>query len=170
MKCYCANLTSTFGISGLMFWKIFGYKASWKKIDPEGLDENNYCLRWEGRYIRNMIISALSDLSAIILNALIAVIFAKLSKFKKRHTTILEQTTGFSQIFSQEFFNMGCILLLRSFDPSGTMQRISGQKIPIIYDGFSYEWYSEIGLGLCIVMFMSTFATNIAELKQYLQA
>jgi len=44
MKCYCTSLT----YSGLMVWKTLGIRGSWKKIDPDGIDENNYCLRWEG--------------------------------------------------------------------------------------------------------------------------
>ena len=84
MKCFCSDLT--FG--GLMFWNAWSIK--WKKVDPDGLDETKYCVKWEGYFILSTFVGVLSDLSVIILNAVIAIIFAKLSKFKKRHTTILE--------------------------------------------------------------------------------
>jgi hypothetical protein len=65
---------------------------------------------------------------------------------------------------------MGCILLFTSFDPTGTSQTISGQDPPIIYDGFSYDWYQDIGKGLCIAIFASAIASNISEIKKYVQS
>jgi hypothetical protein len=96
----------------------------------------------------------------------IAIALQYLSEFLKRHTTISEQTTGFQQIFSQEYFNMGCILLVTSFDPSGTSQKISGQGVPVIYDGFSYDWYQDVGKSLCMAIFASAIASNISEIKK----
>lgn len=54
------------------------------------------------------------------MNGLIATAFSHLSKFKKKHSTIEEQSAGFGQIFFMEFFNMGLVVLFTSFDPSGT--------------------------------------------------
>jgi hypothetical protein len=61
---------------------------------------------------------------------------------------------------------MGVILLIQSFDPSGTSQKISGQDVPIIYDGFSYDWYQDVGKSLCVVIFASAISTNIQEIRK----
>ena len=65
-----------------------------------------------------------------------------------------------------EFFNMGIIMLLLAFDPSGTSQKMAGQAEPIIYEGFETSWYSVLGKKLCLTLFMSTFATNVGEVKK----
>ena len=42
---------------------------------------------------------------------------------------------------------------------------MSGQEVAIIYDGFSYEWYEDVGKGLCIAIFASAIASNITEIQ-----
>ena len=113
MKCFCEAFT----FNGIYFWKFF--MVHWDDYDPEGNDDTNYCLRWIRDLIIDKMIGITSTFSMIGLNGIIAYVFGHLSKFKKKHTTISEQSTGFSQIFFMEFFNMGCIMLLSSFDPSG---------------------------------------------------
>lgn len=61
---------------------------------------------------------------------------------------------------------MGFIMLVLSFDPTGTSQTLAGQKEPRIYRGFESDWYSNFGKKLCMTLFMSTFATNVSELKK----
>lgn len=61
---------------------------------------------------------------------------------------------------------MGIIMLVLSFDPTGTSQIMAGQQTPIIYNGFENSWYYELGKKLCLTLFMSTFATNAGELKK----
>jgi hypothetical protein len=84
MICYCTQHTST----GFQFWLFF--VENWSSIDPYGIDDNQYCTKWLTDSIINSIISVVSSTSMIVLNALIAVLFAKLGKFKKKHTTIEE--------------------------------------------------------------------------------
>lgn len=160
MFCYCRQRTA----GGVYVWNLFN--IDWADYDPDGLDANNYCMEWEWNTIVGSLVSSLSSTSMIVLNAVIATLFARLSKFKKKHTTIEEQSTGFSQIFFMEFFNMGIIMLLLAFDPSGTSQKMAGQGEPIIYEGFETSWYSVLGKKLCLTLFMSTFATNVGEVKK----
>lgn len=84
MKCFCSAHT----VHGIFFWKFFTLK--WKEYDPSGEDTNNYCLIWVWEAILDMIFKTVSATSMIVLNAIIAQLFARLSKFKKRHTTISE--------------------------------------------------------------------------------
>lgn len=161
MKCFCDSYTK----HGFYFWLFFTLK--WNAYDPAGEDQNNYCAKWMWDSIVDQIILYGSATSMIIINAVIAQLFAKLSKFKKRHTTISEQSTGFSQIFFMEFFNMGCIMLFSSFDPTGISQRIAGDDNPTVYTGFSNTWYQVFGKKLCSTLFMSTFATNVPEIKNF---
>lgn len=65
---------------------------------------------------------------------------------------------------------MGLIMLVLSFDPSGTSQRMAGQPIPVVYEGFENSWYMVHGKKLCLTLFMSTFATNAGEIKKLAQA
>jgi hypothetical protein len=164
MVCYCQQRTA----SGIYVWNLFN--IDWADYDPNGVDANNYCMTWEWNSIVAGVVSTLSSTSMIVLNAIIATLFARLSKFKKKHTTIEEQSTGFSQIFFMEFFNMGLIMLLLSFDPSGTSQTMAGQEEPMIYRGFETAWYEVLGKKLCLTLFMSTFATNVGEIKKIGQA
>jgi hypothetical protein len=64
-----------------------------------------------------------------------------------------------------EFFNMGCIMLFSSFDPTGMSQTLSGDKNATVYDGFNHSWYTVFGYKLCSTLFMSTFATNVGEIR-----
>ena len=106
----------------------------------------------------------------ISLNALIAWILGYLSEYKKKHTTIEEQSTGFSQIFFMEFFNMGCIMLFASFDPTGIMKQLTGSKDKTVYTGFTSAWYRVFGKKLCLTLFMQTATTNINELRNMQKA
>jgi hypothetical protein len=90
MACYCKARTA----NGLMFWNLFN--IDWADYDPNGKDANNYCMKWQWDSIVKTVVGALSSTSMVVLNATIASLFAKLSKFKKKHTTIEEQSTGFS--------------------------------------------------------------------------
>ena len=69
-----------------------------------------------------------------------------------------------------EFFNAGFIMLIISFDPTGTSQRLAGEAEPRTYRGFESDWYAKFGKQLCITLFMSTFATNVGELKTFGEA
>lgn len=102
------------------------FNIEWEDYDPDEVDQNDYCIKTFSNTLLKTIIEAMSSTSMILLNASIASLFSKLSKFKKLHTTIEEQSTGFSQIFFMEFFNMGLIMLVLSFDPSGTSQTMAG--------------------------------------------
>jgi hypothetical protein len=56
--------------------------------------------------------------------------------------------------------------LLTSFDPSGFSQKVSGQKTPKIYRGFSFNWYQDVGKGLCLALFASALVSNITEIRK----
>jgi hypothetical protein len=79
---------------GLKVWLFF--TEDWRGSDPAGLDDNRYCASWLGETALATLVSAASSSSMIVLNAVIAGLFAWLGKFKKKHTTIEEQSTGFS--------------------------------------------------------------------------
>ena len=135
MRCFCNDYT----VHAIYFWKFFTIK--WSYFDPEGKDNKNYCLRWIGEVILNVAIKIMSTTSMIFLNAQIAWILGYLSAYKKKHTAIEEQSNGFSQIFFMEFFNMGCIMLLASFDPTGIFKQLAGSKDKTVYTGFTNDWY-----------------------------
>ena len=58
---------------------------------------------------------------------------------------------------------MGVILLLQSFDPTGLTQKIVGSGSS--YTGFDNGWYMKMGRSLCFTIMMSTFITNVKEIK-----
>lgn len=64
--------------------------TNWKEIDSNGVDEFNYCLWWIGVKISQTVLKIITTTSIIMLNGLISQLLARLSKFKKRHTTISE--------------------------------------------------------------------------------
>ena len=119
MICFCKSITR----GGYTLWNLF--LVPWEDHTEEA-EPPNYCLKWVGDTIFMQLIAFVTETSAVILNGIIAEAFSSLSKFKKKHTTIEEQSTGFSQIFFMEFFNMGLVVLITSFDPSGTTQRLAG--------------------------------------------
>jgi hypothetical protein len=59
-------------------------------------DENNYCLKWATDSMVFYIIDIVSGASVVVMNSIIAYCFSYVSKFKKKHTTIEEQSVGFS--------------------------------------------------------------------------
>lgn len=160
MICFCKSITR----GGYTFWNLFLVPWDDYANEESGEVPPNYCLKWIGDTIFMQIISIITETSAVILNGLIASAFSHLSKFKKKHTSIEEQSTGFAQIFFMEYFNMGIVMLITSFDPSGTTQSLAGQDEPKIYKGFESSWYASAGKKLCFSLFMSAFATNLGEI------
>lgn len=65
---------------------------------------------------------------------------------------------------------MGIIMIIIAFDPSGTMQRIAGQKTPKVYQGFENQWYLDQGKGLCLTLLMSAVSTNAPGLGNLINA
>lgn len=88
-----------------------------------------------------------------------------MSFFLKLRTKIQEQSTAFAHIVWMEFFNMGLILLITSFDPTRYTSLVKGTKYTT-YDGFESAWYSQQGIKLCMALFLSSFATNFNECQK----
>lgn len=59
---------------------------------------------------------------------------------------------------------MGCILLMKSFDSTGIMNRLQGDDHAAIYNGFESSWYFKVGTSLCLTLVLSAVATNITEI------
>ena len=95
--------------------------------------------------------------SAVFINEFVAEFYQKLGQYQKKHTKIEEQTTCFRQIFTQEFINMGVIILLTSFDSLGIQDIVLGELSTnsTVYSGFEPNWYMQNGNKLCIMVFMS---------------
>ena len=68
-----------------------------------------------------------------------------------------------------EFFNMGIIIVLTSFDPTNIMNLIRGTEDKKMYMGFEARWYGNVGQDLCTTIFLSALATNIPEVTGYLK-
>ena len=89
MTCFCRAATR----GGWFIWNVF--TVEWASYSAEDEEPPNYCLKWLGQSVLGEAIGAVTGTSAVIMNGLIATAFSHLSKFKKKHTTIEEQSTGF---------------------------------------------------------------------------
>lgn len=101
------------------FWKVFG--LNFREYDIQNEDTTNYCSLWYTRNFVSTIIKTSSDVVVIVLNALIAIIFGYVSEFLKLRYMTEQQLSEFNQIVFMEFFNMGLIVLITSFDPSSVI-------------------------------------------------
>lgn len=63
---------------------------------------------------------------------------------------------------------MGLIVLFTSFDPTGVTASIVGGKSN--FQGFDTRWYILMGKTLCTALLLSSVATNLEEVKNYLGA
>ena len=68
-----------------------------------------------------------------------------------------------------EFFNMGLIILIISFDPSNTINVLKGTPNQPIYNGFEPKQYQTKGQSLCSTIFLSAILTNVPEYQAYLK-
>ena len=88
------------------------------------------------------------------------------------HTSIQEKLASFKYIILLEYFNMGIVFLIESFDPSGFTQIILGETTATHkqeFTGFESGWYMVIGLKLCFTIWMSSIVTNTKEVKRISQ-
>lgn len=81
----------------------------------------------------------------ITLNSIVSQVFMWVTNFQKLRYKTEEQLSGFKQIVFMEFFNMGLIMLIISFDPSNTINKLKGLEDQKIYNGFEQAWYEEVG-------------------------
>jgi len=83
------------------------------------------------------------------------------------HTTIEQTLSSFKYIIILEYFNMCFIILLQSFDPTGTCLFLMGEDpaTATIYEGFTASWYLNVGRTLCFSIFMSSVLSNLGEAK-----
>jgi hypothetical protein len=78
-------------------------------------------------------------------------------------------------ILFQEVLNTGLIITFASFDPTGLVEKMS-TKPPnvklgeITYEMFEYTWYFDVGVNICIALFMSIFTSNLVEYSIYARA
>ena len=104
----------------------------------------------------------------VIINAVVALIFQILGKFQMKHTTIQQALSSFQYIINLEYFNMCIIILMQSFDPTGTAAWLMGKnpQNAVVYGGFTSQWYLSIGKKLCFQIFMTSVISNTKEVKQ----
>ena len=62
-----------------------------------------------------------------------------------------------------EFFNMGLIVLIISFDPTHTIHILRQAEDKSTFIGFEPKWYSEVGQSICSTIFLSAILTNVPE-------
>lgn len=92
-----------------------------------------------------------------------------MGEFQKKHTKIEEQITCFKQIFTQEFINMGIIVLITSFDQLGITDAILGElsSNSNVYKEFEPSWYMDYGNKICVFIFMSAFLVNSKDIVKF---
>ena len=105
----------------------------------------------------------MSDSIIAIINGFIAYIFSWLGEFMVKHTTIETQVVSFSYILILEFINMGFIILIMAFDPSGIVKKMMDDDTDYIW--FDNNFYTEMGNSLCETILLSVIFTNIGEVK-----
>jgi len=64
-----------------------------------------------------------------------------------------------------EYFNMGMIILITSFDPTSFTSSVKGTKAKV-YNSFETEWYEEQGIKICMALFLSSITTNYYECQK----
>ena len=64
-----------------------------------------------------------------------------------------------------EYFNMGIIILITSFDPTSFTSAVKGTKAKN-YNGFESIWYEEQGIKICMALFLSSITTNYYECQK----
>ena len=64
---------------------------------------------------------------------------------------------------------MGVIVLITSFDQIGIREMLMGSLVSNseVYKGFESNWYMDYGNKLCIMIFMSSFMINSADIAKY---
>lgn len=68
-----------------------------------------------------------------------------------------------------ELFNMGFIILIISFDPTNTFNKLSGNPDEAILNGFEPKWYTQMGQSICSTIFLSAISSNIPVFQSYLR-
>jgi len=116
------------------------------------------------------IVLSIVALSAVLINGIISNLFKVLSEYMKKHTKVEEQSNSFRSIFLMEFSNMGLIALISSMTAfAGINDLLLGFTglTKTNYPGFSPDWYMDTGRGICFFIFMSSFVSNSADLREF---
>jgi hypothetical protein len=139
-------------------------------VDPDEVDNNNYCKKWNRRTIYNFLFTGISYFSIISFNGLVSILCKKTGEYQMKHLNIDQTKAAFNQIFVVEQFNTGLVVVLVSL--TGLNKAIITYKQymypnTVNYNGFDSNWYQDMGEKINISIFLSSFISNIIDMRNY---
>jgi len=105
MHCYCMNQ-----------YKLLNINISFKDVDPNGKDDQNYCNQWLLNMGAQKFWILANCIGVVIINMIGCMIFDKFASFEKKYSTNDTTKIQFIRITLMQFINVAVVIFLINFN------------------------------------------------------